>query len=73
MGTGFDRYYFELKNDMLEWHESATDMYSPKGKIDLKDALAVRTSKKRQHGFKIITMNKTWHIQADTHAAMLEW
>ncbi|KAI8148737.1 hypothetical protein BJV82DRAFT_196949 [Fennellomyces sp. T-0311] len=73
MGTGFDRYYFELKNDVLEWHESATDMYSPKGKVDLKDALAVRTSKKREHGFKIITMNKTWHIQADTHAAMLEW
>ena len=73
MGTGFERCYFELKEDMLAWYENATDMYSPKGKVDLKEVLAVRTSKKREHGFKIITMAKTWHLQADTHAAMSEW
>ncbi|KAG2219054.1 hypothetical protein INT45_008898 [Circinella minor] len=73
IGTGFERRYFELKEDMLAWYGNATDMYSPKGKIDLKEVLVVRTSKKREHGFKIITMNKTWHFQADTYAAMLEW
>ena len=73
MGTGFERCYFELKEDMLAWYENATDMYSPKGKVDLKEVLAVRISKKREHGYKIITMEKTWHLQADTHAAMCEW
>ncbi|CDH55331.1 glycosyltransferase family 1 protein [Lichtheimia corymbifera JMRC:FSU:9682] len=71
--NGFDRCFFELKDDMLAWHENATDKYSPKGKVDLKEALAVRASRKREFGFKVITMNKTWHLQADTNAAMVEW
>ncbi|KAI8086740.1 UDP-Glycosyltransferase/glycogen phosphorylase [Halteromyces radiatus] len=73
MGNYYRRCYFDLKNDVLAWYESATDTYSPLGKIDLKYTLSVRPSKKRQHGFRIVTMNKTWHLKADTDSAMMEW
>ncbi|ORZ10431.1 hypothetical protein BCR42DRAFT_422365 [Absidia repens] len=73
IGQHYRRCYFDLKNDVLAWYESATDTYSPLGKIDLKYTLSVRPSKKRHHGFHIVTMNKTWHFQADTNAAMVEW
>ncbi|KAI8330366.1 hypothetical protein BC941DRAFT_518250 [Chlamydoabsidia padenii] len=74
MGQGhYRRCYFDLKDDVLAWYESATDTYSPLGKIDLKYTLTVRPSKKRQHGFRIVTMNKTWHLQTDTDAALTEW
>jgi sterol 3beta-glucosyltransferase len=69
----YRRCYFDLKDDVLAWYESATDTYSPLGKIDLKYTLSVRPSKKRQHGFRIVTMNKTWHLQTDTNTAMTEW
>ncbi|KAI9265866.1 UDP-Glycosyltransferase/glycogen phosphorylase [Helicostylum pulchrum] len=69
----YERYYFDIKQDVLAWFESSTDSYSPLGKIDLKDALAVRQSTKRKYGLRIITMIKTWHLQADTSAALVEW
>lgn len=69
----YERYYFDIKQDVLAWFESSTDTYSPLGKIDLKYALAVRQSTKRKYGLRIITMNKTWHLQADTSAAVVEW
>ncbi|KAI8373124.1 uncharacterized protein BYT42DRAFT_500835 [Radiomyces spectabilis] len=72
-GGNYQRCYFDLDNDALPWYESATDLYSPLGKIDLKDVLAVRQSRKRTHGLKITTTNKTWHLQADTRAGLIEW
>ncbi|CEP13588.1 hypothetical protein [Parasitella parasitica] len=73
MKSSFERYFFDIKDDVLAWFESSTDSYSPLGKIDLKYAIAVRHSTKREHGFRIVTMNNTWHLQADTHAAVIEW
>ncbi|KAI8647204.1 hypothetical protein BD408DRAFT_408776 [Parasitella parasitica] len=73
MKSNYERYFFDIKDDVLVWFESSTDSYSPLGKIDLKDAIALRQSKKREHGFRIVTMSKTWHLQADTNAAMIEW
>ncbi|KAG2179075.1 hypothetical protein INT43_001925, partial [Umbelopsis isabellina] len=69
----FSRCYFELKNDVLSWYENAADTYCPLGKVDLKYALDIKHSKRREHGFRIITMNKTWQLQADTKASMVEW
>ncbi|CAO3690818.1 unnamed protein product [Umbelopsis ramanniana] len=69
----FSRCYFELKNDVLSWYENATDTYCPMGKVDLKYALEIKHSKKREHGFRIVTMNRTWQLQADTKASMVEW
>jgi hypothetical protein len=57
----------------LTWYESSSDSYSPLGKIDLKYVLTVRKSKKKKHGIRIVTMNKAWHLQADTNAAVIEW
>ncbi|KAL0091342.1 UDP-Glycosyltransferase/glycogen phosphorylase [Phycomyces blakesleeanus] len=73
MSTSYQRCYFDLKNDVLAWYENAIDNYSPLGKIDLKYAQYVHRSKKRDYGFRINTMTKTWHFQADTEAAVIEW
>ncbi|KAI9018738.1 hypothetical protein CLU79DRAFT_760165 [Phycomyces nitens] len=73
MSTSYQRCYFDLKNDVLAWYENATDNYSPLDKFDLKYAQYVRRSKKRDYGFRIKTMTKTWHFQADTEAAVIEW
>lgn len=67
------RYFFDIKEDVLTWFESSTDSYSPLGKIDLKYVIAIRQSKKRKFGLRIVTMNKTWYLQADTQAAVIEW
>ncbi|CAO0794017.1 unnamed protein product [Mucor circinelloides] len=69
----FERYFFDINEDVLTWFESSTDSYSPLGKIDLKYAIAVRQSTKRKYGFRVVTMDKTWHFQADTNAAVIEW
>lgn len=73
MKSNYDRYFFDIKDDVLTWFESATDAYSPKGKIDLKNVIAIRQSTKRNNGFRIVSTNKTWHLQADTNAALIEW
>ncbi|GAN03492.1 glycosyltransferase family 1 protein [Mucor ambiguus] len=73
MKSTFERYFFDVNDDVLAWFESSTDSYSPLGKIDLKYAIAVRQSTKRKYGFRVVTMNKTWHFQADTNAAVIEW
>ncbi|KAI8874783.1 PH-domain-containing protein, partial [Backusella circina FSU 941] len=72
-GNNYERYYFELKDDVLTWYENSSDHYSPLGKIDLKYVLTVRKSKKKKYGIRIVTMNKAWHLQADTDAAVIEW
>jgi sterol 3beta-glucosyltransferase len=69
----FSRCYFELKNDVLSWYENASDTYCPLGKVDLKYALEIKHSKRREYGFRIVTMNRTWQLQADTKASMVEW
>ncbi|KAI9486331.1 MAG: UDP-Glycosyltransferase/glycogen phosphorylase [Benjaminiella poitrasii] len=73
MKTAYERYFLDLNEDALTWFESSADSYSPLGKIDLKDVIVIRQSAKRKYGLRIVTMNKTWHLQADTNAAMIEW
>lgn len=73
MKSNYERYYFDIQNDVLAWFENPTDNYSPLGKIDLKSILAIRQSVKRKYGFRIKTTTKNWHFQADTKAAMIEW
>ncbi|KAG1139966.1 hypothetical protein G6F38_009457 [Rhizopus arrhizus] len=71
--VNYERYYFDINDDVLAWYESSTDNYSPLGKIDLKSILDIRQSTKKQYGFKIITTTKIWHFKADTKAAVIEW
>ncbi|KAI8068422.1 hypothetical protein BC940DRAFT_299044 [Gongronella butleri] len=73
MGAKYRRCFFDLQHDALSWYENASDTYSPLGKMDLKYTLAVKRSKRRPFGFRIVTMHKTYHLQADTEAAMNEW
>jgi hypothetical protein len=73
MKSNYERYFFDIKEDGLARFESSTDSYSPLEKFDLKNAIAVRQSTKRKYGFRIVTMDKTWHLQADTNASVIEW
>ncbi|KAI8989278.1 hypothetical protein BDB01DRAFT_531974 [Pilobolus umbonatus] len=72
-GSKYERYFFDIKGDILAWYESSADTYSPIGKIDLKYVLTVRQSNKKKFGIKIVSMDKTWYLQADTNAAVIEW
>lgn len=69
----YERYYFDINDDVLAWYESSTDNYSPLGKIDLKSILDIHQSAKREYGFKVVTTTKIWHFKADTKAAVIEW
>ncbi|KAI7907052.1 uncharacterized protein BX663DRAFT_126346 [Cokeromyces recurvatus] len=73
MKATYERYYFDLNEDALTWFESSTDSYSPLGKIDLKSVISIKQSTRRRYGLRIVTMDKTWYLQTDTNAAMIEW
>ncbi|KAI8364520.1 UDP-Glycosyltransferase/glycogen phosphorylase [Choanephora cucurbitarum] len=73
MKSNYERFYFDICDDVLSWYENSSDSYSPLGKIDLGSAISIRHSTKRKYGLRIKTMDKTWHLQADTQAGLIEW
>ncbi|KAI8360781.1 hypothetical protein BD560DRAFT_404712 [Blakeslea trispora] len=73
MKYSYERFYFDIRDNVLSWYENSSDSYSPLGKIDLKSAISIRHSTKRKYGLRIKTMDKTWHLQADTQAGLIEW
>ncbi|CAG8480364.1 21836_t:CDS:10 [Rhizophagus irregularis] len=71
-GNRYERYHFTLQNDVLTYYVDPMDMYCPEEIIDLKYAIKVeKTSKK--NGFKIITPKRTYKFQADSQTSMEEW
>ncbi|ORX47715.1 UDP-Glycosyltransferase/glycogen phosphorylase [Hesseltinella vesiculosa] len=73
IGSRYRRCFFDLNHDTLTWYENANDTYFPLGKIDLKYAVSVKRSKRRPFGIRMVTVNKSYHFQADTESAMNEW
>ncbi|OZJ03357.1 hypothetical protein BZG36_03000, partial [Bifiguratus adelaidae] len=71
--TLFTRVFFELKNGILTWYETAKDKHWPLGNLDLKYVLEVRHSKKTEYGFRLITPGKNIALAADTKESMVEW
>ncbi|RIA84856.1 Glycosyltransferase Family 1 protein [Glomus cerebriforme] len=71
-GNRYERYHFTLQNDVLTYYVDPMDMYCPEEIIDLKYAVKVeKTSKK--NGFKIVTPKRTYKFQADSQTSMEEW
>lgn len=69
----YTRYFFELKNDVLSWFETSTDTYYPLGAVDLKYVHEVRPSRHCEHGITIVTVERSYYLQADTKQSMVEW
>ncbi|KAI9264064.1 hypothetical protein BDA99DRAFT_508304 [Phascolomyces articulosus] len=67
------RSYFQLKNNVLAWYNSAEDKYEPIGSIDLKHIMDVQDSSTRKYGFRIVGEKRNWTLAADSDVSQKEW
>lgn len=76
----FRRYWFTLKGDILSYFSNASDLYFPRGSIDLRYAIAAELSVAESDleddaatPFTITTEKRSHHFRADTATAAKEW
>lgn len=70
----YRRYYFELKGDVLTYYESASTIYYPRGKIDLRYGISANiTDHKERMYFEVVTEQRTYHFRADSAASAKQW
>ncbi|KAI9484650.1 hypothetical protein BDB00DRAFT_126344 [Zychaea mexicana] len=67
------RSYFQLKNNVLSWYNSAEDKYEPIDSIDLKQAIDVQDSTTRKFGFRVVGERRDWAFAADSDVSKKEW
>ncbi|KAG2219727.1 hypothetical protein INT45_007766, partial [Circinella minor] len=67
------RSYFQLKNHVLSWYNSAEDKYEPIDSIDLKHIIDVQDSSVRKFGFQIVGEKRHWILAADSEVSQKEW
>ncbi|KAI8074426.1 hypothetical protein BC940DRAFT_288215 [Gongronella butleri] len=67
------RYYMVLQRGVLSWYDTAENQYEPLGSLLLDDVLAVRKSRSRKHGFKLITAQQKHLFIADSDVSRKEW
>lgn len=70
----YRRYYFELKGDILTYYESASTIYYPRGKIDLRYGISANiTDHKERTYFEVVTEQRTYHFRADSAPSAKQW
>ncbi|KAI8150281.1 hypothetical protein BJV82DRAFT_662362 [Fennellomyces sp. T-0311] len=67
------RSYFQIKNYVLSWYNSAEDKYLPIDSIDLKQAIDIQDSTTRKFGFRIVSEKRSWSFAADSEVSQKEW
>ncbi|ORY94249.1 hypothetical protein BCR43DRAFT_496118 [Syncephalastrum racemosum] len=67
------RYFFELRNHVLSYYESAENKYVPLDNIDLKQVIDIRESKTRKFGFQVVGTQGRWLLAADSEVSQKEW
>lgn len=70
----YRRYYFELKGDVLTYYESPSNIYYPRGKIDLRYGISANvTEHKDRTYFSVVTEQRTYNFRADSAPSAKQW
>jgi sterol 3beta-glucosyltransferase len=67
------RHYFELRNHILSWYESAESKYSPLDSIDLKVITRIEASHSKKFGIRLHSKRHHYTIVADSEVSQKEW
>ncbi|KAI7873656.1 UDP-Glycosyltransferase/glycogen phosphorylase [Lichtheimia hyalospora FSU 10163] len=67
------RYYFQLRNHVLSWYDSAENTYEPLGSIHLRHATDIRESRTRSFAFQIVGKRRRCMLIADSKVSQKEW
>ncbi|KAL9587665.1 MAG: hypothetical protein Q9212_000119 [Teloschistes hypoglaucus] len=74
----FSRYWFVLKGDVLAYFTDPSDLYFPRGNIDLTYGISASLDETKEKGrdtssFSVVTNQRTYHLKADSHSSAKEW
>ena len=70
----YRRYYFELKGDVLSYYESPSEIYYPRGKIDLRYGISASVEDHKDYAyFTVVTEQRTFHFRADSAQSAKQW
>ncbi|KAL0076355.1 hypothetical protein J3Q64DRAFT_1666352 [Phycomyces blakesleeanus] len=67
------RFYFELRNHVLSWYESAESKYRPLGTIHLEQIIQVEESSTKPLGIILATDSRRFELHADSDVSQKEW
>ncbi|KAI1002360.1 Sterol 3-beta-glucosyltransferase [Podosphaera aphanis] len=73
----FNRYLFRLKGDVLSYYTDPSDLYFPRGNIDLRYGISAKlvnkeSSKDAAH-FTVVTNQREYNFKADSVPSAKEW
>ncbi|KAL8633249.1 hypothetical protein Q9189_000970 [Teloschistes chrysophthalmus] len=74
----FSRYWFVLKGDVLAYFTDPSDLYFPRGNIDLTYGISTSLDEGKEKGkdtssFSVVTNQRTYHLKADSPSSAKEW
>ncbi|KAI1826364.1 glycosyltransferase family 1 protein [Xylaria intraflava] len=71
----YNRYWFQLKGDVLAYYRDASNPYFPHGQIDLRYAISASVTDKEKDSvhFSVATHQRTYHFRAESAASCKEW
>lgn len=74
----YNRYWFQLKGDVLSYYPDPSTLYFPRGHIDLRYGISAslierKDKDKEMNGFQVSTGQGTYYFRADSAASAKEW
>lgn len=76
----YNRYWFQLKGDVLSYYSNPADKYFPAGNIDLRYGISASVTPKERGGdpkgstyFEVVTHSRSYQFQADSAPSAKEW
>ncbi|KAL3442571.1 sterol 3-beta-glucosyltransferase [Aspergillus insuetus] len=74
----YNRYWFELKGDVLSYFAEPHNRYFPTGRIDLRYGISASLTESKEKGresrdFQITTDYRTYYFKADSSRSAKEW
>ena len=74
----YNRYWFTLKGDVLSYYSNPSDLYFPKGNIDLRYGISATLANEHERrkdtkDFTVVTDHRAYYFRADSAASAKEW
>lgn len=73
----YNRYWFKLQGDVLSYYSDPSDLYFPKGNIDLRYGISAHLADKEKGKdntyFSVVTHQRKFHFKADSAPSAKEW